>query len=454
MLPPMSMIGPTPAALFRGRLFMVLFALASIAVAGDRLGGSPQETADRGENDNRPLPPRREPDVRVKVASLPVNSAKFTLGSSGQRLLMLGGAPRRPFLLDAPVLLEAISSGWSIQDASGRSLSLAPLGSISIRTLARSDSTVAYGEIVLPGAIELHPRGGEPPTRIELVAHLPIERYLPGVLDGELFSTWPLASYQAQAVAARSFAVAESGFWSKRRTYDVVAGPSSQAWEGLGNSERANEAVASTWGVLLLHEGHVLPAYYSSICGGQGASAIDSISNRAGHRVAPLQARKGDSPPCCEAAPLRSWTAEFNLGTLQTGLRRWGKANGERGTGLAKFGRLRSVSVRTRNAAGRPLSFELVDRAGTRLQLDAHTFRRALGTIQRAGTQEAESLHSEAFEPTVTRQKLFLRGRGFGHGVGLCQYGAKQMGGSGASWQEIVQRYYPGADLVQAWPTK
>jgi stage II sporulation protein D len=436
-------------------------ALAGIAFACERPVETPRdaqadepttrETTRSGENDNRPLPPRREPDVRVKIASLDPLPSTCTVGSSGQRLLLLGGEPRRPFLLDGPVVLDANASGWMIRDESGRSLSMAPLCSISIRTLAGSPSTIAHGEMVLPGAIDLHLRSGNPTTRIDLVARMPIERYLPGVLDGELFSMWPLASFQAQAVAARSYAVAESGFWEDRRTYDVVAGPSSQAWSGLDNSERAMEAVSSTRGVLLVHEGHVIPAYYSSMCGGQSASAVDSISNRAGHRITPLQARSGDRAPCCEEAPLRTWTAEFDLGTLRNGLRAWGKAHEERGKGLETFGRLRSVSVLERNATRRPLSYELVDRAGKRIQLDAHTFRRALGTVPRSGGDEATSLYSEAFECSVRGNKLILRGRGFGHGVGLCQYGAKQMGGSGATWQAILQRYYPESDLTQAW---
>ena len=68
---------------------------------------------------NWPRPPREEPWVRIRVRSIPLAEAQCVLGSNEQRLLLLDGAKRRPYLLDAPLVIKAAAPGWSIQDSSG-----------------------------------------------------------------------------------------------------------------------------------------------------------------------------------------------------------------------------------------------------------------------------------------------------------------------------------------------
>ena len=403
---------------------------------------------------NRPLPPDFEPTVRIRVHSLQVPlAAPVVLGSAPQRLLVLDELELRPRILQAPISCSLDpQAGWLLEDCTGHQIETTEPCSISIRTLAGELPRIHCGDLVCPGTLELIPIQGAaasglpvdatPLERVDLVASTLIESYLPGVLDGELYGHWPQATFQAQAVAARSYAVAESGYWRDRRHFDLIAGPASQAWTGMEASVAAREAVESTRGMLLVHEGRVVPAYYSSCCGGLPASARDGISNRSSHAIAPLEARASPSP-CCEEAPVRQWELRFPLARVQAIL---APALAESGVGAVT-----AVAVSNRTDLGRPLEFEVGDEAGRTHRFSARFFRSLLGRVAAGEGGTRASVRSEAFEPEIQDDELVVQGRGFGHGVGLCQFGAFERGRAGEPWQQITLRYYPSAELVRGW---
>ena len=397
---------------------------------------------------NWPLPPSKEPEVRVRFSVRAAGVEPFHLGVAGQPLLLLDGAVGRPWLLDGPLDVAVAGSGWAVLDGAGRRIAIEHLGPLSIRTLGGRSPRIEFEDGQLPGSIELIPRSTDP-IQIDLVTRIQIEAYLPGVLEGELFGSWSLPTFQAQAIAARSYAVAEAAFWGPRRHFDLVAGPASQAWTGLEASPRALEAVESTRGMVLLHSGRVIPAYYSSCCGGRSASAHQSISDRSSHKIQPLQARVGDHGTCCEEASVRDWTLSFELGAVSNACARWGRTHGEKA--LSELGRLRSVDLVDSNPAGRPLRFKLVDRAGRSAVIKANDMRRLLGTVERADGGAPAQVRSDDLRLRVRDGRLHVTGSGYGHGVGLCQYGTQAMAAEGADWAAILARYYPGAEPTQVW---
>ena len=402
---------------------------------------------------NRPLPPESEPAVRIRVQSLKVPFAPLQLGSASQRLLVVDGLELRPRILQGPILCSLDpKAGWLLEDGTGRLVETPEPCLISLRTLAGEVPRIHFEDLICSGVLQLIPIerpavSEDPPDstileRVDLVARIPIESYLPGVLDGELYGHWPQATFRAQAVAARSYAVAESAYWGDRRHYDLVAGPASQAWTGMEASSAALEAVESTRGMLLVHEGRVVPAYYSSCCGGLPASAIEGISNRSSHEIAPLQARS--SPvSCCAEAPVHSWEVRFPLSRVRAILAPLLASSG--------LGPVATVAVSKRTDLGRPLEFEVGDEAGRTHQFSARFFRTLLGRVIATGAQAPASLKSEALEPEVQGDELVVQGRGFGHGVGLCQFGAFERGRAGDPWEQITLRYYPRAELVRGW---
>jgi stage II sporulation protein D len=397
---------------------------------------------------NRPRPPWVEPAVRVRVLATDSDEGPWQFGELGQKLLLLDGLTRKPSLLEAPIEVGMTAGVWSIHDDADRMLRYPGRGVLSLRTLAGKPDLITFQGRQLNGKLELVPHSGDS-GKIDLVTRIPIEQYLPGVLQGELYGHWKPAAFAAQAVAARSYAVAEAAFWRPRRHFDLVAGPASQAWTGMTASDRAINAVEATRGVLLLFDDLVVPAYYSASCGGRSASAKQAISPQAGHLIQPLEARVNDTVICCEAAPVRAWSSSFDLDALALRLQARGRQIED--SRLAGLGRLKSVALVSTNPAGRALRFELQDHEGQRARIDAEPFRRLLGTVPRSNGSPASLLKSSDIRARVNGRTLRVTGSGYGHGVGLCQYGAQAMASEGADWKAILARYYPGAIPTVAW---
>ena len=130
----------------------------------------------------------------------------------------------------------------------------------------------------------------------------------------------------AQAVAARSFACTEMAFWRGRRHYDVIAGQASQAYVGTTTNPSAARGVRETRGVVLLWRNTVVPAYYSSCCGGSSASAIEAISAHPMNDIDPLMARPAFA--CCREAPVWRWTSEQSVAEASRRLIAWERSRG------------------------------------------------------------------------------------------------------------------------------
>ncbi|MEE2681831.1 MAG: SpoIID/LytB domain-containing protein [Planctomycetota bacterium] len=368
----------------------------------------------------------------------------------GQRLLILDGCESRARILEAPLTLNLDeTSGWRVHDVLSHRFDTDEPCSLSIRTLRTNSSVIEIEGRQYPGVLELVPIETISPgavsssiRSVDLVTRIAMESYIPGVLDGELYGHWPVTTFQAQAVAARSYAVAEHAYWSDRRHFDLVSGPASQVWNGIDVSEIARSAAESTRGIVLVHEGRVVPAYYSSCCGGMPASAFQAISARTTHEIPPLQPRLSPQP-CCEASPVRSWELRYSLEDVASAVRESDPKE--------NFGRLNTIRISKRNPAGRPLEYILRDQANRSISMSARRFRSMLAQLRPLGRTEPVIPKSEAMEPRVADGALVILGRGFGHGVGLCQYGARARAEAGDAWEEIVLRYYPEAGLVRSW---
>jgi stage II sporulation protein D len=351
-----------------------------------------------------------------------------------------------------------------VEGADGSVVSLA--GPLAVALATDGRWTVGSRKLV-PGPLELAPAAGAHldlngqafpgslrlvPVSVEGIAfdavvEVPLETYLPGVLAKELFNSWKVETHRAQAVAARSFAICEMHV-NARRHYDVVAGEASQAWIGKTAHSTSVDAVRATFGTVLAWEGRVVPAYYSSCCGGRPASAKDAIRDMAFNAIPPLEATAAGRDDCCEASPNFRWT--MSLPRAASDARLAGYAAGE-WPAAAGLGPLAGVEVVDRNAAGRPRTYALVDRAGLRREIPSERLRWALNfTDAKVGAPKSR-VKSGDLEVSFAATELSLAGRGFGHGAGMCQYGAEGMAKRGANWRRILARYYLGAELAVAY---
>lgn len=272
-------------------------------------------------------------------------------------------------------------------------------------------------------------RGGT----LTAVAYIGLEEYLTGVLAGEVpYDRWGAEALKAQAITSRSYAL----FQMKLRAnepYDVESTVMSQVFKpGHRNNVVLNSAVNATRGLVLTSGGKLFPAYFHSTCGGSTVrgSAVFADSPA----VSPLN---GVACPYCTHSPSYRWTAAIARDEIARKLRAFPDCAGQNigiitaldflgATGLNP----RAQTVRVRHANGE-------------FTMHSNRFRLAVGP---------GVLKSVGLERAVPQGETFsFAGRGFGHGVGLCQYGSNGMSERGFTCEQILGFYFPGGELTKLY---
>ncbi len=415
-------------------------------------------------------PPSTEPRVRVRLARRTLSDPPVEIAAEGSGkqwirvarpdtpasaaqagLVAPGDAGAVLLVLLSPVRATFDGASWSLLDGAGQRSRIEGRGAIELGAVKGQTPRIRLDGDTYPGSIRLVLRGaeaGDPASAvagIDLVNVVAMEQYLPGVLVRELYATWRPSTFTAQAVAARSFACVESAYWRTRRHFDVVAGQASQAYVGTTDHAASQRAVKETRGALLAHSGRMVPGYYSSCCGGVSADARDAISDSPINDVAPLRAR----PPrdCCDWAPQFRWSSAQTGTEAAQRVMAWGRERPN--WGVPTLGPLTTIEAVQMNAYGRPVRFRLADARGASVELPAEHIRAALNTATATLPALRNPLRSGHFSSPLRSGSFQFAGRGYGHGAGLCQYGAEGMARKGAAWGAIVAEYYPGAGFAR-----
>jgi len=439
-------------------------AVALIAVAGVLLGSCATTGAPPGAypryapapgtpvDANRPGQPSRgpllasvttEPDLRVRIARR-ASVAAFT----ADHAVYVGPGPgvrtdARPRLLAPPLSIRHSAKGFDITDGNRRTLRWA-LPSLMLRP-AR-DATLGFGEGRYPGVLVLVP--GTAADTLDVVNHVPLETYLPGVLERELYGSWHPTTFRAQAIAARSYALWERTL-APHRSYDLESTQASQVYGGAATNPKAIDAVRGTRGVVLTYNQRVVPAFFSAAHGPRGQSAAVAFPNRV-EDIPPI--RGVVTGGWDQACPKYRWGPfSRDLNTLSRRIAAWGKANNHP---VAALRTIVSITIPQTSATGRPAVFQITDSAGRRYDLPPESFRFACN-YQAAGLPEvskATTLYSSDVQATIRGTSVvFSNGQGFGHGVGLSQWGAQAMALAGHDHPAILLFYYPQSRLERAY---
>lgn len=264
--------------------------------------------------------------------------------------------------------------------------------------------------------------------KFDVIAKLEMETYLYGVLQSEMPSSWPEEALKAQAVAARSYAMAVKRD-RKRFHYDVEATMMDQVFrhleKGLDQMHPAVvKAVNETRGmVLAATDKKVLKAYYHSDCGGGTVEPKDVWGG------GPPMGTAKDS--FCPMSPHGEWKYEIGHSLLAGKLQKALGISGDRS--------LVSLTPIYKGESARLAKVVVVFTEHPVVHMTGHKFRQAVGFGRLKSTQV--SLHREG---NLWR----MSGRGFGHGVGLCQWGTRHLAKSGWSYEQILNRYYQKARMV------
>lgn len=388
-----------------------------------------------------------EPEVRVRVRT---DADRLEIDADGVLVVGLPGQRGEPGIRHRGVLV-ATPSGSSVE-LSGPGGASRGGGVVEITTA--SAAGISIGGTRYPGRVRLHAREGV----LDAVVVLPMETYLPGVLAGELPRGWHAEAMRAQAVAARTYAIHELRRAREAgRHFDLESSTLDQVFAGATDDEAARRAAFATRGRLLFDEispdprvRGVLRAYYSSTCGGRPASAAGVwpvTPELAFNAAAPLQAVPRECP--CEASSLYRWTRQRGADELRDRLRAWGRSQQN---AFAGVGSVRAIEVATRNRAGRPETFLLTERGGGTRRLRSEELRVACNAGGRGLPEITRETRVPSGDVDVTVSgRITLTGRGFGHGVGLCQFGAEGYARRGLTHREMLERFYPGAVMRRAW---
>ena len=265
-------------------------------------------------------------------------------------------------------------------------------------------------------------------TENESIEEMSVEDYLPAVLAGEMAGDWPLEALKAQAILARTFVMQ---FVTQKKSMYEGADISTdikeaQAYDASGVNARIRQAVSETRGLVLNAGGELPYAWFHAHSGGLTARAKEGLDYEKAE-PAYTQCVKGmenDEAPA-EAA---HWEAVFTPEEVLAAAKDAG----------ASVGELTGIEIGQRGESGRAMTLLVSGK-----EVSAPAFRLAIGSTKMRSCL-IESLRMEDGQ-------VVIAGRGYGHGVGMSQWGAYAMAQDGETAEEIVLHYFTGVTLDQAW---
>lgn len=290
-----------------------------------------------------------------------------------------------------------------------------------------------------------------------LINELPIEDYVRYVLPSEMPVYFSYEALKAQAVCARTFAYSQM----KNNTYaeyganldDTTA---YQVYHATKACEVTDRAVADTQGMVLTYEGKLIDCYYYSTSAGYSENLEVWDAESPGYLAAENHTKAGDRNLSKKKTFHKFITKSVTSYDLDSPYYRWTATLSAKLGMDPEFGRLKKLKVEERSESGYILALTVVFEKGERTYEKENEIRYALGKylleVELAdGTvrNDYSSVPSACFE--VKSQKdgtIVLTGGGFGHGIGMSQYGADAMGREGKNWQEILTYYYKDVEIT------
>jgi len=278
----------------------------------------------------------------------------------------------------------------------------------------RSEGPIRLNGREYPAPLDIV-RSGE---GLAVVNEVPLEDYVVGVLRAEANEKWPLEMLRAQAVVARTYAAHHRNI-AAGKPFHILASTAHQQYAGrVPAASPIWGAVGETAGQVLLWEGEVFPAFYHTESGGYTEDPRMVFAARNMPALKPVR---------CEfsaGSPHFYWSLDLRLAELTDILRR----NDVNVGGIAAI----EISERTPSLRAAVVT---VQGARSSARVRGNDFRRMIGY---------DTLKSTLFAVAVDGEWARFSGRGYGHGVGMCQWGAKGMAEQGYTAHKILEFFYPG----------
>jgi stage II sporulation protein D len=243
-----------------------------------------------------------------------------------------------------------------------------------------------------------------------IINELPIEDYVMDVVAVEVRPEWEMEALKTQAVISRTYAL-----YQKRKNgnaiYHIASSVIDQVYKGNNRDIRVKHAVEETKGEILTFDNKLIEAFYHSTCGGKTEKPEDVFG-----KTYPYL-KSVESP--CDLSPYAQWERDIQISEIEQAL---------------NVPRIKELSIKSHTSTERVKEVEITTNSGN-TTISAVDMRKALGW---------KNLPSTNFSLSRVGDSVVFKGKGYGHGVGLCQWGTLQMARDGKNYKEILSFFYPG----------
>ncbi len=357
-------------------------------------------------------------EIRVSLAE---NASRVVLSASYPIILQFSSGQR--VQESSPVVIQTAREGLRVN---GRQLKFrtvfakARRGELSL-TVQRATSKIFSEKNgrrwKLSGGVDIQRHH----SRLLVVNRVDVEDYVAGVITGEINTNWHREALRAQSVAARTYVLYKK-MMNQDQPYDVVSSVQDQVYQGQAHvNAKVAEAVRATKGKVITLDGRPILAAYSSTAAGptEDAQYVWAID---------VPYLKGVECPFDDASPRYRWREVVPIQKLENQFRKSEYA----------IGSIATITPYTYTPSGRINHIRILHSQGE-LILRGQDFRRVAGY---------STIYSTQFHIESIGREVVFTGKGSGHGVGLCQWGMKEMADLGYSHEAIVHYYYPGTELL------
>lgn len=280
--------------------------------------------------------------------------------------------------------------------------------------------------------------GKEPAIRLYInetgeTKTIKMEEYIQGVVAAEMDPKWPVNALAAQAILARTFTlkqIKDKGGVPKYNTDASTSVEEFQAYDQSRINDNVRQAVKMTRGEVVKYKNDYINAWFSACDGGVGASAAEGLSYKK-EETPYIKAGVEDGCLSITVPENVKWTAKFPLATVRTAVQQvTGNDPGDINAD--------NIRVAKRGPSGRAETLKI----GTQ-DVGGAALRLALGN------EKMRSIYLDNM--WIDGGNLVMTGKGYGHGVGMCQWGAKKMASEGKTPEQIIQFYFKDISIEKEW---
>ena len=254
-----------------------------------------------------------------------------------------------------------------------------------------------------------------------------LEEYIVAVVAGEMHKDWPENAYGAQAILARSYALKHM----EDEQTDTISGSFAEAQEYKPEAvtDQVKNAVKKTRGEVALYQDQYISAWFHSSAGGQTTTAKVGLGYKDNE---PPYIKSVKSPDDLAPEDIKNWTAEFTNNELSEGLKKMGK----------NIGQIQDMIIKDKDDTGRAQKFVFKGSNGS-AEVVAAEFRNQIDTKKLKSTKISSIQKNE--------NRFSITGSGFGHGVGLSQWGAYSMAKDNKSPEDIIRYYFKDIEIARVY---